>query len=136
MENKKHPNNINSEGDVRRMLFYYRIFILLFQLSTFCFFAFRFLIDKTIVRVIAEISTMPIISQTHQGKPKRKAMDLAIKVNIKTNPKNTNTLIIQCTSLIKEELKIPIASNILPTIPNAIKNDNSAIKLMMIPSAV
>ena len=118
------------------MLFYYTIIILLFQLSTFCFFAFRFLIDKTIIRAIIETSTTPIITQTHHGKPKRKARNLAIKVNTKTNPKNTRTLIIQCTSLIKEALKRPMASNIFPTTPKAIKSDNNAIKLMMIPSAV
>ena len=118
------------------MLFYYIIFILLFQLSTFCFFAFRFLIDKTIIRVMIETSTTPIITQTHHGKPKRKARNLANKVNTKTNPKNTKTLIIQCASLIKEALKRPMASNIFPTTPKAIKSDNSAIKPMMIPSAV
>lgn len=91
---------------------------------------------KTIIRVMAAISTVPIITQIHQGKLQRKAMNFAIKVKRNTNPKNTRTLISQWASLIKEELKSPIASNILPTKPKAIKNDNNAIKLTMIPSAV
>ena len=82
------------------------------------------------------MSKIPIISQTHHDRFVRKAMNLAIKVKIKTNPKNTNILINQCASLIKEELKKPIASNNLPTMPKAIKNDNNAIKPTMIPSAV
>lgn len=118
------------------MHFYYTTIKLLFQLSIFCFFTFRFFAVKTINSTVIAKSDAPIIVQIHQGRLIRKAMSLDIKVKIKTNPKNTNTLINQCTSLIKEELKMPIASNIFPTIPKAIKNDNSAIEPTIIPSAV